>query len=451
MKDRSNTIIFNVSKNEQFRLDDTYKTLHRKLKGSWRVVVNKDDINTETIAGASLFVLPGPRQKFTEGEVETLKKYLDSGGSILVLLGEGGEKSYNTNINFMLEEFGIMVNNDCVVRTHYYKYFHPKECLVSGGVLNRGVTEAATRIGSAGSSRGSARNGLSKISNGINQPLNLKFVYPFGATLSVAKPAVAVLSTGTVAFPLNRPVCAFYSHQSGGGPTRSSERAGKLVVLGSGYFFADPYLEKEDNDRLRDAIFRYLTTDQVQLNAVDAEDPEIADYTPVPDISYLADRPRLCLQESAVDIPLDYTSLIDTRLFSLHTGVVADAVRAYETLGVKHEPLRLITPQFETPLPPLQAAVFPPSFRELPPPPLELFDLEEAFSSDRSRLAQVTNKCLVPGGAEDTADLEYFVRECGRILGVSGNENESAHSILHNVALTIADFKKSGQLLREPT
>lgn len=84
---------------------------------------------------------------------------------------------------------------------------------------------------------------------------------------------------------------------------------------------------------------------------------QIADYTPAPDISFLADRPRLCLQESAVDIPLDYTSLIDTRLFSLHSGVVADAVGAYETLGVKHEPLRLITPQFETPLPPLQAAV----------------------------------------------------------------------------------------------
>ncbi|KAE8750265.1 hypothetical protein FOCC_FOCC003073 [Frankliniella occidentalis] len=450
MKDRSDTIVFNISKNEQFRLDDTYKTLHRKLKGSWRVVVNKDEINSEVIAGATLFVLPGPRQKFTEAEVETLKKYLDSGGSILVLLGEGGEKSFNTNINFMLEEFGIMVNSDCVVRTHYYKYFHPKECLVSGGILNRGVTEAATRIGSAGLSRGSAKNGSSQVVNGINEQSSLKFVYPFGATLSVAKPAVAVLSTGTVAFPLNRPVCAFYSHQPAAViSSELSEKRGRLVVLGSGHFFADPYLEKEDNDKLRDAIFRFLTTDQVKLNAIDAEDPEIADYTPVPDISYLSDCPRLCLQESAVDIPLDYTSLIDTRLFSLHTGGVADAVRAYDTLGVKHEPLRLITPQFETPLPPLQAAVFPPSFRELPPPPLELFDLEEAFSSDRSRLAQVTNKCVVPGGSEETADLEYFVRECGRILGVSGNENESAHSILHNVALTIADFKKSGQLIRE--
>ena len=26
---------------------------------------------------------------------------------------------------------------DAVVRTHYYKYFHPKEALIANGVLNR--------------------------------------------------------------------------------------------------------------------------------------------------------------------------------------------------------------------------------------------------------------------------------------------------------------------------
>lgn len=36
----------------------------------------------------------------------------------------------------------------------------------------------------------------------------LTFVYPYGATLSVIKPAVAVLSTGSVCFPLNRPILA---------------------------------------------------------------------------------------------------------------------------------------------------------------------------------------------------------------------------------------------------
>lgn len=40
----------------------------------------------------------------------------------------------------------------------------------------------------------------------------LSFLYPYGATLNIAKPAVAVLSSGSVSFPLNRPVCAFYLH-----------------------------------------------------------------------------------------------------------------------------------------------------------------------------------------------------------------------------------------------
>ena len=50
-----------------------------------------------------------------------------------------------------------------------------------------------------------------------------------------------------------------------------------------------------------------------------------------------------------------------------------------------------------------QAAVFPPQFRNLDDPKLELFDLDEAFSSEKSRLAQITNKC----GEED---LEYYIR-----------------------------------------
>lgn len=37
--------------------------------------------------------------------------------------------------------------------------------------------------------------------------------------------------------------------------------------------------------------------------------------------------------------------------------------------------------------------VFPPTFRELDAPALELFDLDDQFSSERARLAQLTNKC----------------------------------------------------------
>ncbi|PNF19238.1 Intraflagellar transport protein 52-like protein [Cryptotermes secundus] len=276
----------------------------------------------------------------------------------------------------------------------------------------------------------------------------LRFVYPYGATLNVAQPAVAVLSTGSVAFPLNRPVCALYTHTK----TTSGSPGGKLAVLGSVHMFADKYIDKEDNDKVRDVLFRFLTTSDIILNQIDADDPEISDYIMVPDTARLAEKPRVCLQETSDEIPTDYPKLFNQRLFSINTGCVPAAIQAYHELNVKHEPLRLITPQFETPLPPLQAAVFPPSFRELPPPSLELFDLDEAFSSERARLAQLTNKCLSGGDSgNDEADLEYFIRECGRELGVSvGNPvtglELDARQVLHNVSLHIAEFKKIGHL-----
>ncbi|KAJ9573714.1 hypothetical protein L9F63_008927 [Diploptera punctata] len=434
LKEKGNTILFNASKNELFKIADNYKTLHRKLKGSWKVLTSytkKSVVQLNLLSGVVLFVIPGPREEFTENEFNCLKKYLDSGGNILVLLGEGGEKNFQTNVNFLLEEYGIMINNDCVVRTHYFKYFHPKECLVANGIINRAIALASGKF-----------NASSQYDQNNSQAL--KFVYPYGATLNVARPAVAALSTGTVAFPLNRPVCALYTHTK----SMTGSPGGKMGVLGSAHLFSDKYIDKEDNDKVRDVLFRFLTTSDIQLNEIDADDPEISDYVMVPDMSKLAEKPRVCLQESADEIPTDYTKLFNQRLFSINTGCVPAAIQAYQDLNVKHEPLRLITPQFETPLPPLQAAVFPPSFRELPPPSLELFDLDEAFSSERSRLAQLANKCLGGGdGGNDETDLEYFIRECGRVLGVDGGSamaglDLDAKQVLHAVSLRIAEFKK---------
>jgi intraflagellar transport protein 52 len=50
---------------------------------------------------------------------------------------------------------------------------------------------------------------------------------------------------------------------------------------------------------------------------------------------------------------------------------------------LKHEPLTLIPPQFETPMPALQAAVFPPTLKDLAPPSLDLYDLDEQFASEK--------------------------------------------------------------------
>jgi intraflagellar transport protein 52 len=80
--------------------------------------------------------------------------------------------------------------------------------------------------------------------------------------------------------------------------------------------------------------------------------------------------------------------------------------------------------------------VFPPSFRELPPPPLELFDLDEAFSSEQSRLAQLANKC-----GED--DLEYFIVAACEVFGVTpSSQTRDARTLLHALVSEVATFKK---------
>jgi intraflagellar transport protein 52 len=63
--------------------------------------------------------------------------------------------------------------------------------------------------------------------------------------------------------------------------------------------------------------------------------------------------------------------------------MIPEAVNLYKDLSVKHETISLITPSFETPLPPLQSATFPPTMKELPLPNLDLFDLDEQFSSEK--------------------------------------------------------------------
>eukprot|EP00051_Salpingoeca_urceolata_P013038 m.163036 g.163036 ORF g.163036 m.163036 type:complete len:418 (+) comp17679_c2_seq3:91-1344(+) len=407
------TIAFDVSKKELFSPSNGLKGLQRRLRGTYKVTT-VNEVSLDKLSQAQLCVFNGPRDKFTAAEFDAMRHYMDRGGSIMLLLGEGGESKFDTNVNFLLEEYGIMVNTDSVVRSSFYKYLHPKECLVTNGVLNRELNRAA----------GKRIPGLSDDA----PPGCLSYVYPYGATLTVEKPAIPVLSSGTVALPLNRPTCALHT----------SKGRGKLCVLGSCHVFQDAYVDKEENGKLLDILLQWLLTESLQLNAIDAEDPDVSDYHFIPDVSSMADKLQVCLQEGD-DVPKDFTKVFDTELFQLDTSAIPDVIRAYDNLGVTHEhQLQLIPPQFETPLPPLQPAVFPPQFQELEPPALDLFDLDDNFSSERVRLAQVTNKC-------NDDDLEYYLRECGDILGVTSKldpaKRDGKH-VLEYILRQVAEFKK---------
>lgn len=58
-----------------------------------------------------------------------------------------------------------------------------------------------------------------------------------------------------------------------------------------------------------------------------------------------------------MDNPRDYTKLFKHHLYSINLDMIPVCIKAYEVLGVKHEPLSLIPPHFEAPLPATQASV----------------------------------------------------------------------------------------------
>lgn len=161
---------------------------------------------------------------------------------------------------------------------------------------------------------------------------------------------------------------------------------------------------------------------------------------------YLADQPKICLVESFdCDIPADFKKLFDMTLYSINNDRLHEVIAIYKALDIDYEPLKIIKPQFELPLPPTQLAVFPPVFSDLAAPQLELFDLDEAFSSEKSQITQLTNKCFnsaEKSKAVDEKELEYFIRECGRILGISHDGMMPAKEVINTLSVKIANYKK---------
>lgn len=92
---------------------------------------------------SNLLLLGGPRAPFNAQELQDIRRYVEEGGRCILMMSEGGETKSATNINAMLEQIGISVNNDCVIRKTFHKYLHPKEAFIGNGCLNDELVKAS--------------------------------------------------------------------------------------------------------------------------------------------------------------------------------------------------------------------------------------------------------------------------------------------------------------------
>jgi intraflagellar transport protein 52 len=434
-------ILFNQSHNEIKNIQGTYKSLNSKLRNQYKIIVNnKDELTKERInqLQPKLIVLAGPRTALTANEELSLRDYMIAGGCVLILAGEGAlnESSQEfdnfTHLNNFLSQFSIEINNDALIRTIYApEYFHPKEALVNNATVLSKLDQYAPRQSSA-----------EEEEDYSHSKQKLSIVYPYGCTLNISRPALPLITSGSICFPANRPLCAV-----------SKVSKGLICVLGTFNIFDDSYINRADNQFFATGLFSLLIQGfAASFNEkIDEDRPEYGEIVSVPDTEALAERLRSCLQETE-ELPVDFTVLFDHNLFKYDTNLVPEAIKLYEKLNVKHETLSLIPPQFEVPLPPLQPAVFMPTMREAAPPALDLFDLDEHFSTDKLRLNQLTNKCT-------DNDLDYYCREAGEILAIadiireeatteekeSGAERYTANKVLAYVLKKLVQYKKFDQ------
>ena len=355
------------------------RKLRHTLAKTCQVIVGDDAASDSDNANASVIVVCGDANSVSSDEAE---QHLASGGSILFLLS-GTSSSHQVPV-FLRKVVGITVNEDTVVGLSHNTGadgLHPRHVrIVAIGAAHTDIIDAGVR----------------------------SIVYPEGITLRFAQnsTAVTILSSGPETFPTNRPIAMAWEQPSTGG---------RVVAVGSSSIFSDGFLKKEGNGQMCNAIFQYLlkSTDQITFKVMTAScSITIEDDQSRPDIAALANRIKPCL--GRLDpLPQGLTEMYcDDNLFGFDTDTVSDL---YQAMDVPREPLQLIQPEFQIVMPPLRPAVFSPQI-ELPPPTLELFNLDEECTDRHTKLGQLTNECLNEG-----TSAEEFVQRAGAILGVAGD------------------------------
>lgn len=426
--------------------------------------------------------------------------------------------------------FGITPNRDVVLRATFAKYHHPKEALLPRTCISHPFGTVVSTLHSRNSTRtANAAAAASLVTKADAQGMNaataaslfqveqsadislgpegVEIVYPYGCTLTVSSPAVPVMSSGLVAYPVNCPILAFSEVRASGG---------RVAALGSIKMLSDDWFGREHNSAVLEVMFRWLLhgdkggnpkglpvrakdskisaldgaqdtsgaplekgIEDLSLNrllgtifssaasaarqiATKASELDEDDIVPgrkgavgssrsgtakgqgertIPDISALAQKLKPCLQ-APTPLPSDFSTLLNADLYKSDAlSLVPEVLDTYKALGLKHEPLAVIPPEFKQVLPPLQPSVFPPCFRDLPGPSLELFDLDAEFSTHKHRLAHLANTCT-------DAEAERFVREAGVIIGITPKLREDKRAprhVLEAVLRAVVGWKRVHQ------
>ena len=86
-------IMFNCSRRELHTPNTGFKQLFRKLRTSFRVDTNKEELSKERLDGVRVLIFGSSTEKLESSECEALRWFLRNGGSVLVMAGDGSHSA----------------------------------------------------------------------------------------------------------------------------------------------------------------------------------------------------------------------------------------------------------------------------------------------------------------------------------------------------------------------
>jgi intraflagellar transport protein 52 len=303
-----------------------------------------------------------------------------------------------------VKKYGVSITEPLISPT-YISYVDPFQISVQHGLVNRSLAQYC-------------------------QDSNATFAYPNGNCLEIVGPSFPILTSGQSSYPLNRPIISYAALGSSGG---------SLTVIGSSHIFNDEWLKAESNSKLLQYLIGLTITGEVELNQIEAEHPDVTERYYTPDVTIMSERLRSCIQESAMSSDL-IRNFYGER-FTMDLGHISETEKLAQTLGLKNEPLEIVAPRFDTALPPLTPAVYPPQMKDPPGPVLELFDLDDAFASSQTRLAQLAQRT-------NPKNAEKFTVQAAKILGLLPklpSEKQTGRGVLEYIFTQVVRWKRQNQ------
>lgn len=200
----------------------------------------KEELTFEKIKGTNLLIISGPRQYYKQKDIECILKYFEEGGNLYLALGEGGDEKNNTNLNDLLNGYGISFCNDAVVRTCYCKYLHPKECYIDETKFHVEFSKTIKQVGKK--KKVMTNDDLLDQVDEENDDENIKVIYPYGCSLKLKSNKIStVFTSGILSYPLKRPLMSAIV---------SNSKRGRMVVVGSESITEDDFFDQEDNKKI---------------------------------------------------------------------------------------------------------------------------------------------------------------------------------------------------------